>query len=124
VFKGYSVVLPFNYNKEDGPYALNKTLLDVVKQNLKTLILTDRGERIMLPDFGVGLKRFLFNNLNQTTSLEIRSEVETQVRKYLPFVQIEEVNVYEDPSNLNKITVGISFYIPAISTRDYLLLEG
>jgi hypothetical protein len=54
VFKGYSVALPFVYNKEDGPYALNKNMLDVVKQNLKTLILTDRGERIMLPEFGVG----------------------------------------------------------------------
>lgn len=124
MFKGYSVSLPFVYNKEDGPYALNKTMQDVVKQNLKTLILTDRGERIMLPDFGAGLRRFLFNNLNQSTSLEIKSEIESQVKKYLPFIKIEEVDVYEDSSNLNKLTVRIVFFILPLSTRDYLILEG
>jgi len=124
LFKGYSVSLPFVYNKEDGPYALNKTMQDVVKQNLKTLILTDRGERIMLPDFGAGLRRFLFNNLNQSTSLEIKSEIESQVKKYLPFIKIEEVDVYEDSSNLNKLTVRIVFFILPLSTRDYLILEG
>ena len=124
MFKGYSVSLPFVYNKEDGPYALNKTMQDVVKQNLKTLILTDRGERIMLPDFGAGLRKFLFNNLNQSTSLEIKSEIESQVKKYLPFIKIEEVDVYEDSSNLNKLTVRIVFFILPLSTRDYLILEG
>ena len=78
----------------------------------------------MLPDFGAGLRRFLFNNLNQSTSLEIKSEIESQVKKYLPFIKIEEVDVYEDSSNLNKLTVRIVFFILPLSTRDYLILEG
>ena len=44
MFKGYSVSLPLIYNKEDGPFALNKNMTDVIKQNLRTLILTDKGE--------------------------------------------------------------------------------
>lgn len=122
MFKGYSVALPFVYNKEDGPYALNKNMLDVVKQNLKTLVLTDRGERIMLPDFGVGLKKFLFENFSQTTEMQIKSEVSSQVRKYMPFVSIESINVLEDTTNLNNLIVQINFSVPALNTRDTLVL--
>ena len=45
---------------EDGYYALTKTHHEVIRQNLKNLILTVPGERIMIPDFGVGLKKLLF----------------------------------------------------------------
>lgn len=122
MFKGYSVALPFTYNKEDGPYALNKSMMDVVKQNLKTLVLTDRGERIMIPDFGVGLKKFLFENFSQTTEMQIKSEVSSQVRKYMPFVSIESINVLEDTTNLNNLIVQINFSVPALNTRDTLVL--
>lgn len=122
MFKGYSVALPLLYNKEDGPYALNKSMIDVVKQNLKTLVLTDKGERIMIPEFGVGLNKFLFENFNQTTKMQIQSEVVTQVRRYMPFINIDFVEVLEDPNNLNNMIVQIQFSVPALNTRDTLVL--
>ena len=124
MFKGYSVALPFNYSKEDGPYALNKTMLDVVKQNLKTLILTDKGERVMLPEFGAGLRRYLFENSNQTTKYEIQSQIVLQVKRYMPFINIESVDVFEDPNNLNKLVVQIKFLVPSLNIRDLLTLGG
>ena len=51
---GISVKLPFQRTNKDGPFALNKTLLDAVKQNFKGLILTQPGERIMDIDFVMG----------------------------------------------------------------------
>ena len=33
---------------------------DLVRQNFKNLLLTIPGERMMDPDFGVGIQRFLF----------------------------------------------------------------
>lgn len=122
MFKGYSVVLPLIYNKQDGPYLLNKNMADVVKQNLKTLILTEKGERIMLPEFGVGLKKFLFENMNQVTNIQLQSEIKDQVRKYMPFVEIKNINVLEDNDNLNKLIVVINFFVPALSLVDKLVL--
>ena len=124
MFKGYSVALPLTYNKQDGPFVLNKNMIDVVKQNLKMLILTDKGERIMLPNFGVGLRRFLFENMDQTVKLQIQSEIKVQVSKYMPFVEIRKVDVLEDPENLNKLIVAISFFVPALSLNDTLVLGG
>ena len=54
---GISPKLPLLVDKQDGPYGLNKRLNQSIKQNFKNLILTSPGERVMIPEFGVGLKR-------------------------------------------------------------------
>ena len=123
MFKGYSVSLPLVYSKEDGPFSLNKNMIDVVKQNLKTLILTDKGERIMLPDFGVGLRKFLFENMSDTTNIQIEQEVIDQVKKYMPFVSVRKITVLEAPQVLNKLYVSIEFVVPALNTSDVLVLS-
>lgn len=120
MFKGYSVSLPLVYNKEDGPFALNKNMIDVVKQNLKTLILTDKGERIMLPNFGVGLRKFLFENMSDTINVQIEQEIIEQVRRYMPFVNIRRVLVLEDPDVLNKLYISVEFIVPALNVADVL----
>ena len=56
---GISVKLPLSVSAQDGAYTLNKDLLSVVKQNFKMLILTNPGEKIMDPEVGVGIQKFL-----------------------------------------------------------------
>ena len=106
-------------------YNSNKKLTQInqaIKQNLKTLILTDKGERIMLPNFGVGLKKFLFENFSQTTTYQIESEIKSQVKKYMPFVNVVAVNILEDPDNLNKLYVSVNFTVPALNAADILII--
>ena len=59
---GLSPKLPIQKDPVDG-FALTKTFKEMVKQNFKNLMLTSPGERIMDPEFGVGLRRFLFVHL-------------------------------------------------------------
>ena len=63
---GISPKLPLYIDPVDG-IALNKTLKQMTRQNLKMIILTSPGERIMYPKFGVGLRRYLFMNNTQST---------------------------------------------------------
>ena len=58
--KGFAPKLNLELNSEDGAYALLKTIPELAKQNLKMIILTSPGERIFEPSFGVGIRRFLF----------------------------------------------------------------
>ena len=53
--------LPLVMSNEGG-YAFTKTISEAVEQNLKNLVLTVPGERIMDPYFGVGLHTYLFQN--------------------------------------------------------------
>ena len=84
--KGFSVKLPFSTDKIDGPYVLNKTLESTIKQNLKMLVLTEPGERVMNGNFGVGLKRLLFEPVHPRTYENIKERVMEQTSLYLPFL--------------------------------------
>lgn len=120
--QGYSAKLPLTYDQaEDGVYSLNKTLLDSVKQNFKMLLLTNPGERIMDSDFGVGLRKFLFQQDTEETRAQIRSRIISQTRKYLNFIKIDEINISQPSSNEeNTIFINIRFTVPALNVNDEL----
>ena len=59
---GLSPKLPLSIDEIDG-LATNKDFREVARQNLKMIVLTSPGERIMIPNFGVGIRNFLFESL-------------------------------------------------------------
>ena len=73
--QGISPRIPLVYDSTDGPYQLNKNLKQTFNQNLKMLILTMPGERIMVPDFGVGLQGFLFEGVTGETFSRISTRI-------------------------------------------------
>ena len=60
--KGLSPFLPLTEDNTDGPYKLNKIIPEVARQNLMMVLLTNPGEKMMDPTFGVGISRFLFEH--------------------------------------------------------------
>jgi phage baseplate assembly protein W len=55
---GIAPKLPLDIDQTDG-YRLTKTIKETVQQNLKMIVLTSPGERIMDPDFWCWLKELL-----------------------------------------------------------------
>ena len=88
--RGLSPKLPLTKDPQDG-YKLNKSYVEMIKQNIKMLVLTAPGERIMDPEFGVGLRNYLFRNNIPELQGEIRAKIAQQVNRYMPFIQIEEI---------------------------------
>jgi phage baseplate assembly protein W len=91
--EGLSVALPLRIDPIDGAYGLNRTLTQVAAQNLRMVILTSPGERIMFPEFGVGIRRYLFEQNTTSTLGVIRSRIEQQVSTYLPYIRILDLSV-------------------------------
>ena len=121
---GLSPKLPIAKSYEDG-WALNKTYKAMLAQNLKHLVLTNPGERMMDPNFGVGLRSFLFEQNTVQTSSRISARIKYQVEKYMPFIEITGVRFpnHEGRSdaleqNPNLLSVVIEYSIPAINTQD------
>jgi phage baseplate assembly protein W len=88
---GYSPKLPLTRDLIDG-YGTNKSIRAVAKQNFKMLVLTNPGERVMHLDFGVGIKRYLFESMTQSTYAEIDSRIRQQVSTFLPYLEIRSIN--------------------------------
>jgi phage baseplate assembly protein W len=116
---GISVALPLVYDDEDGPYRLNKTVLEAVSQNFKNLLLTSPGERIMIPDFGVGVRNFLFEPLEGQTYSNLRNAIDTQVNRYMPFLTINDVSFIDSSNNpsvgFNEVRIIVSYTIDPLN---------
>ena len=114
-----AVALPLEISDSTG-FEMITGFKRLVKQNLKMLVLTNPGERVMEPRFGVGLKTFLFENFGTGTQGQIESKIREQVRMYMPAVQIQEINFgITDPDN-NHLGVQIRYAIPNIGVSDFL----
>ena len=87
---GLDASLPLQSNEAQGFYVLNETIKDNVKQKVKMLMLTAPGERVMIPEYGVGLRNFLFEN---DVEVDIIERIQEQVAKFLPDISIVSLEV-------------------------------
>ena len=91
--QGFSVAIPMQRDARDG-FKMNKSYAQVVTQNLKMLLLTVPGERIMDPHFGVGVRRFLFEQDSPVTYSNRSARIHKQVGKYLSYLELEDVEFF------------------------------
>ena len=107
---------------EDG-FALVKSLKLNIKQNLKMLLLTSPGERVMFPRFGVGMRRYLFEMQSDEVFAAIDSKIREQVSIYLPYVKIQRVQFDKSNIDKNQIKLKLVYSVPRVSLNDVLITD-
>ena len=126
--QGISPRLPLVYDSTDGPYQLNKNIKDALRQNLKMLLLTMPGERIMIPGFGVGLYGFLFEGIGDDTFSRIAERVQEQVDYYIPSINLEQIDFVTSDEDrtlgLNEVQVSIKYNILPYNEKDQLIITS
>ena len=76
---------------ENNMFKGTETVMEQAKANLRNNLLTYPGERVNLPNFGVGLKRLLFE---QNINLEnLKVKIQTQANTYVPNIQVTNVQI-------------------------------
>lgn len=111
--------IPIKRDSRDGFVSL-KTVRETVKQNLKMIILTNPGEKVMDDgNYGVGLATFLFSSRFDYTSAEIEEKIRQQVRTYLPIISIRNID-FTPLQDQNSVSLSISYDIPELATSDLL----
>jgi len=125
-FRGLSPKLPLRRDYEDG-YSLNKTYREMVKQNVKMLLLTAPGERIMEPDFGVGIRNYLFENNTSSTKGSIRAKITKQIGIYMPFIKVVEISFHDNETNErldpNYLKIEFKYFIEPLNQLDSIDLD-
>ena len=122
---GYSPKLPITpIAPGEGGHELTKTAKEAIKQNVKMLVLTVPGERMMHPNFGVGLRQFMFRPMTNTTFNAIATKVKEQFQIYLPFVEFHGVRFFTNHQDSsigeNGVRIRIIYAIPSIGESDAL----
>ena len=114
-----SIKLPIQKNSIDG-FAMNKTIRDMFNQNLKMLILTIPGERVMDPEFGVGASTYLFSGFSEGTQAKLDLAILEQVETYLPAITINDILFRETNQDNSTLSFKIEYSIPDIGLQDLL----
>jgi phage baseplate assembly protein W len=114
-----AIALPLTKDSGDG-YTSIKDIKSMIKQNFKMLILTVPGERVMVPEYGVGMKTYLFNQFNDNTYAEIDSKIREQVKTYMPFIKIQEIITNSQSQDMNLLGLSIRYSIPRFGVTDLL----
>jgi len=85
-----------------------ETVREQVKSNLINLLLTEKGERVNEPNFGVGLKKILFEqHLNK---VELEEKINFQINFYIPEIQLITAEVGEiDDDHRVYLTISYKF---------------
>lgn len=107
-FKGFK--FPFSGGTTAYPEAAIDN--DLIKQSLIQIVLTQKGERVMRPDFGSRAMTFVFENNNDALAEMIRTDISTAIAKYEPRVIVKKVDVAREE---NMVSIDIQYVV--IATR-------
>ena len=107
-------------------FAMVETVEELVRQNLTTLILTSPGERVMAPQYGVGLNKYLFENMGTNVYSNIEQEIKKQAGQYMPGVIIGNIRFFTN-ENSNSINLQVFYSVPTLgisSTISFVENQG
>ena len=98
---------------QDGYFKTTKTTVESIKNNIRLLLQTEQGERVFQPNLGMNLRRFVFEQITEDTLIEIENDIVDVFNTWLPFVELQGIDVNIDPTNQeqNKIKINITFSI-------------
>lgn len=112
ISRGLGLSLPIK-NSNNGYFGVNYLSKDQIKDNIRNLLRTKEGERLMHPTFGTGLKSILFNNITDNLETEITRTIETAFATWLPYITLDtiEVDISDEMRDMNKVGISIDYII-------------
>jgi hypothetical protein len=111
------VSLPFN-----KPFTSTYTTKDQIKSNLVNLLLTDIGERVMNPNFGCNLKRYLFENINDVNAEKVKNAVLSSVGYYIPEITITSIAITPN-TDYNSVDISVNYVLNISQTSDEITVQ-
>ena len=88
----YGITLPLKRGG-NGYFEQAFTSFEQAKSNLKNLLLTKKGERIMQPEFGTGLEALLFEPMDGEFESKLTDTITQTVNYWLPYINVEEIDI-------------------------------
>ena len=108
----YGIKYPFQNESENNYYLdLNTTYKEKIRSEIIHIIFTPKGQRYRRPDFGTDLIKYIFEPNDEETWGKIKSEIRGQVQKFLPNVEIEDIQMYTDEEEGNHLYANISYKV-------------
>ena len=94
--KYINIDFPFRDSENGFYFKLNSTDKDAIRSDLLHLLLTNKGERLYLPDFGSDLRKFIFEPNDAITHDHIRDNLNETIKRYIPNLVVNDITFRND----------------------------
>ena len=94
-----------------------------VREAIRIILSTEPGERLRLPEFGAGLRRFLFEPNTLATHTLIRQTIAEALKRWEPRVQVEAVEVQADAADAEAAIATITYRLVATQVQERVSLS-
>ena len=91
-----------------------------IRQSIRIILSTEPGERLMLPGFGAGLKRFLFEPNTVSTHRQIEEKINKALEIWEPRIKLDSIDVLEDERDAQAVWVMLKYSLIANKTTEQL----
>jgi phage baseplate assembly protein W len=88
----YGITLPIQRGNT-GYFNQAFSSFEQAKANLRNLLSTKKGERVMQPNFGTGLHELLFEPMDSEFEAKLQETITKNVNYWLPYINIEEIDI-------------------------------
>ncbi|MCI0556075.1 MAG: GPW/gp25 family protein [Anaerolineae bacterium] len=99
-----------------GKVALSKFEEDI-RESIRIILGTSKGERVMRPDFGCGVHDYVFGSMNTTTIGLIESSVREALIRWELRIELLNVQVSTDEAELGRLLVGVNYRVRATNNE-------
>lgn len=82
-----------------------------IKEAIRIILSTSKGERVMRPDFGCGIYEFVFASLNTATLGMIETSVREALTLWEPRIDLVNVSVSEAEAEEGKLLISIDYRV-------------
>lgn len=123
--RNINIDFPFKNSPKGEFINLNQTNEAAIKADLMHLILTNKGERLYLPDFGTNLRRYIFEQNDTITYEDIKEEITDAIKKYLPNLKINDISVTPSEEMDYTAVVRLDYTITeeVFETKDFIIIK-
>jgi len=94
-----------------------------IREAVEIILQTEERERLNLPSFGGGLRRFLFEPNTVTTRFQIQDRITKALELWEPRISITSVEVEQDPKDRQAATATIQYRLVATQVKDQLTVN-
>ena len=106
------------YNKQLNKQVILKDVqgsydLQAIKNSIRNIFLTSPGQKILNPEFGLDLRRYLFEPVNSSTAYKIKYDINTKLPGQEPRIQIQNVNV-DAITDAQEYYIALQINIPSL----------
>jgi phage baseplate assembly protein W len=102
----YGIDYPFRDSQKGQFLNMTETPEREVRANLLHLLLTKKGSRYYLPDFGTRIYEYIFDQNDMVTFNLIEEEIRESVKKYIPNLDINSINIISAENETTETTVS------------------